>query len=85
MTSKKKSPKATSANPEGQAVLDALRSNQSLLRELAARYEVPTRPEGPARPQSTPPATFTACSDRRCPPWHRSSCACCCWIARAVC
>ena len=52
MTSKKKSPKATSANPEGQAVLDALRSNQSLLRELAARYEVPTRPKGPADPPS---------------------------------
>ena len=32
---------------EGQAVLDALRSNLSLLGELAARYEVAVRPEGP--------------------------------------
>ena len=31
----------------GQAVLDALRSNLSLLGELAARYEVAVRPEGP--------------------------------------
>ena len=31
----------------GQAVLDALRSNMSLLGELVARYEVAVRPEGP--------------------------------------
>ena len=37
-------------NPEGQAVLDALRSNQNLLGELAARYEVSLRPEGPENP-----------------------------------
>ena len=38
--------------PEGRAVLEALRSNLSLLGELAARYEVAYRPEGPAeRPQ----------------------------------
>ena len=37
-------------SPEGQAVLDALRSNQNLLCELAARYEVSLRPEGPETP-----------------------------------
>ena len=53
MTRKKKSPKATlAASPEGQAVLDALRSNQSLLGELAARYEVAIRPDGPKDPPS---------------------------------
>ncbi len=53
MTRKKKSPKATlAASPEGQAVLDALRSNQSLLGELAARYEVSIRPDGPEDPPS---------------------------------
>ena len=36
---------APSANPEGQALLDALRSNLSLLGELAMRYEVETQPE----------------------------------------
>ena len=39
-------------NPEGQALLDALRSNLSLLGELAARYEVAVRPEGPEDPPS---------------------------------
>ena len=39
-------------NPEGQAVLDALRSNLSLLGELAVRYEVATRTEGPDDPPS---------------------------------
>ena len=39
-------------NPEGQAVLDALRSNLSLLGELAVRYEVATRTEGPEDPPS---------------------------------
>ena len=39
-------------NPEGQAVLDALRSNLSLLGELAVRYEVATRTEGPDAPPS---------------------------------
>ena len=38
--------------PEGQAVLDALRSNLSLLGELAARYEVATRTDGPDDPPS---------------------------------
>lgn len=37
-------------SPEGQALLDALRSNLSLLGELAARYEVAVRPEGPQDP-----------------------------------
>ena len=36
----------------GQAVLDALRSNMNLLGELAARYEVAVRPEGPEDPPS---------------------------------
>ena len=39
-------------NPEGQAVLDALRSNLNLLGELAVRYEFSTRPEGPEDPPS---------------------------------
>ena len=42
-------------NPEGQAVLDALRSNQNLLGELAARYEVSLRPEGPDEPADRQP------------------------------
>ncbi len=37
---------------EGQAILDALRSNLNLLGELAVRYEVATRPEGPENPPS---------------------------------
>ena len=36
------------ATPEGQAVLEALRSNLSLLGELAARYQVAFQPERPA-------------------------------------
>ena len=36
------------ANPEGEAVLEALRSNLDLLGELAARYEVAFRPDRPA-------------------------------------
>ena len=39
-------------SPEGQALLDALRSNLGLLGELAARYEVATKPEGPEDPPS---------------------------------
>ena len=39
-------------NPEGQAVLEALRSNLSLLGELAIRYEVATKTEGPEDPPS---------------------------------
>ena len=43
---------ASSATPEGQAVLEALRSNLALLGELAARYDVAFQPERPAdRPQ----------------------------------
>ncbi len=34
--------------PEGQALLDALRSNLNLLGEIAMRYEVETRPKRPA-------------------------------------
>ena len=34
-------------SPEGRALLDALRSNLSLLGELAVRYEISTRPDGP--------------------------------------
>ena len=36
------------ATPEGQAVLEALRSNLSLLGELAMRYQVAVNPERPA-------------------------------------
>ena len=47
MTTKKTDRRAASA-PEGQAVLDALRSNLSLLGELASRYQVETMPARPA-------------------------------------
>ena len=40
----------TAVSPEGQALLDALRSNLHLLGELAMRYEVETQPERPADP-----------------------------------
>ena len=41
-------PAATTASgPEERALLAALRSNLSLLGELAVRYEVSTRPDGP--------------------------------------
>ena len=50
---RKKTPKTTPAtSPEEQALLDALRSNLSLLGELAVRYEVATRSEGPEDPPS---------------------------------
>ena len=39
---------AAPATPEGQAVLEALRSNLSLLGELAARYQVAFQPQRPA-------------------------------------
>ena len=43
---------AAPATPEGQAVLEALRSNLALLGELAARYDVAFQTERPAdRPQ----------------------------------
>ena len=43
---------AAPATPEGEAVLEALRSNLALLGELAARYQVDFQPERPAdRPQ----------------------------------
>ena len=45
------SPSAGSNGSES-ALLDALRSNMSLLGELAARYEVAIRPEGPEEPPS---------------------------------
>ncbi len=43
---------ASPPGPEGQALLDALRSNLKLLGELAMRYEVSTMPEGPEAPPS---------------------------------
>ncbi len=56
---KTKQTEIPSANPQlaidwtgGQALLDALRSNMYLLGELAMRYEVSTRPEGPEAPPS---------------------------------
>ncbi len=39
-------------SPEGRALLDALRSNLSLLGELAVRYEVSAKPEAPEDPPS---------------------------------
>ncbi len=53
MTRKKKNDATTpSTGSKGceAALLDALRSNQNLLGELAARYEVSVRPEGPENP-----------------------------------
>ena len=47
MTTKKTDRRDASA-PERQAVLDALRSNLSLLGELASRYQVETMPARPA-------------------------------------
>ena len=50
MTRKKQTAQdRTPATPE-RALLDALRSNLSLLGELAVRYEVETQPERPADP-----------------------------------
>ena len=47
---------AAPTTPEGQAVLEALRSNLALLGELAARYQVDFQPERPAdRPQINSP------------------------------
>ena len=47
---------AAPATPEGEAVLEALRSNLALLGELAARYQVDFQPERPAdRPQINSP------------------------------
>ena len=43
---------APTSSPEGQALLAALRSNLSLLGELAVRYEVSTGPDSPANPPS---------------------------------
>ncbi len=43
---------STGSNGSESALLDALRSNMSLLGELAARYEVATRPDGPEDPPS---------------------------------
>ena len=43
---------APESSPEGQALLDALRSNLNLLGELAVRYEVSTGPEAPEDPPS---------------------------------
>ncbi len=40
---------APARNPEGQALLDALRSNLHLLGEIAMRYEVETQPERSAK------------------------------------
>ena len=62
------------------ALLDALRTNLSLLGELEARYEVATKAERPAEdlPSINCPKMFTTCLGRRCPPWPRSSFGCCC-------
>ena len=52
MTRKKNTIKQTPSTGSESALLDALRSNLSLLGELAARYEVATRLEGPDDPPS---------------------------------
>ena len=43
---------ASPPSAEGQALLDALRSNLSLLGEIAIRYEVNVKPERPEDPPS---------------------------------
>ena len=43
---------STGSNDSESVLLDALRSNMSLLGELAARYEVSIRPDGPEDPPS---------------------------------
>ena len=43
---------ASPPSAEGQALLDALRSNLTLLGEIAMRYEVNTQPERPKAPPS---------------------------------
>ena len=55
-------------------MLEALRSNLSLLGELAARYEVAFQPDRPDVMPAihSPQGTFTTCSGRRCPCWPRS-------------
>ena len=52
MTRKKTPTKDPSASSGQAALLEALRSNLGLLGELAARYEVATKPEGPEDPPS---------------------------------
>ena len=54
MTEKKKDAETPPTGSKGcePELIEALRSNQSLLRELAARYEVAVRPEGPDDPPS---------------------------------
>ena len=47
MTRKKNTTRETPSATQEQALLDALRSNLSLLGELAVRYEVETHPERP--------------------------------------
>ena len=49
---RKKNAKQTPSTGSESALLDALRSNLSLLGELAVRYEVATRPKGPEEPPS---------------------------------
>ena len=67
------------ATPEGQAVLEALRSNLSLLGELAARYQVAFQPERPAdMPTINCPQDVQTCWERRWAHWPRSSYGCCC-------
>ena len=43
----KNKPTSSASPPEEQAILEALRSNMSLLHQLAVRYEVSTNPERP--------------------------------------
>ena len=50
MTRKKQTAQDRTPATQEQALLDALRSNLSLLGELAVRYEVETQPERPADP-----------------------------------
>ena len=53
MTRKKQAAQSKTPATQDQALLDALRSNLSLLGELAVRYEVETRPERPTGDRPT--------------------------------
>lgn len=60
-------------------MLEALRSNLTLLGELAAHYEVDYQPERPAEmPTINCPQDVFNLLGRRCPSWPRNNCGSCC-------
>ena len=66
---------AVPATPEGEAVLEALRSNHTLLGELAARYQVAFQPERSRREAADqlPRRRAPAAGAGDVGPWPRSS------------